>query len=185
MFAKFASFFTNFFCNFTADPVSSAKGVALLTCAAGTCYGMATGKVPLNIGIPTASGFAVSGVHALGTNTTTGVECSTAAKIEQLIGQAAALTPPALTITDHYNAIKDQAGQAQAILSAAADAANALSALSPLTPGAPLINVLAPLPDHPAPSAAQAIPTTEQITAAQAVLDAANAAKEEAASQRA
>ena len=132
MWDKIKGFFGSFFHNIVADPVSTAKGVVQLAAAGAACYGMVTGVVPVNqVSTGFAAAAAASGLHALGTDTTTGTTAPAIVKAEELIQTAAAVTPQALTIADHYQAIKDQAGQAQAILNAATEAATALSTLSP------------------------------------------------------
>jgi len=113
MFAKFIAFFTGFFGNVKADPMSSAKGLVQLASAGAVGYGMATGIVPINVGAPMAAGFAASGIHALGTNTATGVEAPAAIKAEAAITQAAALTPTVLSVVDQINAIKAEADEGQ------------------------------------------------------------------------
>jgi hypothetical protein len=129
MWSKIKGFFGSFFHNIVADPASSAKGVVQLAAAGAACYGMATGVVPINVGAPMAASFAASGVHALGTDTS-GSTAPAAAKVEQLIQEAAVIAPQAMTINDHYQAIQQQTGQAQAVLAAATEAATALSAMT-------------------------------------------------------
>jgi hypothetical protein len=116
MWSKLGSFFSSFFKNIAADPASSIKGIAQLAAGGATCFGMATGTVPINVGAGIAAGFVTSGLHSLGTDSLT-----------PAINVAATLAPQALTIADHYNAIKSQTGQAQAVLAAAAEAATILS----------------------------------------------------------
>jgi hypothetical protein len=130
MFKAIGNFFKNFFKNIAADPVSSVKGVANLIVAGGTCYGMATGVIPTNVGIPLASKATVDGIHALGTDNSTGKVDPIAEKAAEAVQLAAAVTPGAMTINDHYNEIKKQAGQAQAVLAAAAEAGSLLADLT-------------------------------------------------------
>lgn len=120
MWAKIGAFFKSFFHNIAADPVSSIKGVAQLAAGGAACYGMATGTVPVNIGAPIAAGFVSGGLHALGTDS-----------LIPSINIAAAVTPQALTVADHYNEIKAQAGQAQAVLAAVNEGVGILAAIAP------------------------------------------------------
>lgn len=129
MFSKIGSWFKSFFGNIAADPVSSLKGIVSLAAAGATCYGMATGTVPINqLSIGAASALTTHGLHALGTDATTGKTDAVIDAAIQAAQMAASAAPTVMTITDHYNAIKDQTGQAQAILAAATEAAAALSA---------------------------------------------------------
>ena len=130
MWSKIKSFFSSFFHNVAADPVGSAKGIVQLGAAGAACYGMATGVVPVEVGAPMAASFAASGLHALGTDTATGATAPAITQTEQIIQTAAAAVPQALTIVDHYKAIQEQTGQAQAVLAAATEAATALTAIT-------------------------------------------------------
>ncbi|NVO00017.1 MAG: hypothetical protein HXX17_11880 [Geobacteraceae bacterium] len=126
--SKFASFFKNFFRNIAADPVSSVKGVLALAASGATVYGMTTGAVPVNAAsIGAASTFAANGLHALGTGPVTD-------KAADVIQSAAALSTSALTVADHYEEIRKQAGNATAILSAVAEGAAVLKAEQPQVP---------------------------------------------------
>ncbi|NVO07833.1 MAG: hypothetical protein HXX19_18770 [Rhodoferax sp.] len=128
--SKFVSFFRNFFRNIAADPVSSAKGVVAIAAAGATVYGMTTGVVPVNAASIGAVGtFATNGIHALGTGPVT--DQATAA-----IQSAVAIAPQALTVADHYEEIRKQAGNAQAILSAVNEGAAVLGALQTPPPSA-------------------------------------------------
>lgn len=133
MFAKILSFFTSFFTNVKADPVSSAKGVVQLASAGAVGYGMATGIVPINVGAPMAASFAASGIHALGTNSATGVEAPAAVKAEAAIDLAAALTPSVLSVVDQINAIKAQADEGQQKVDAYQTVLAVLTAAAPPT----------------------------------------------------
>ena len=113
MWAKIKAFFCGFFGNVAADPVSSIKGVVQLAAAGATCYGMATGAVPIAAGAPLAASFAASGVHALGTNTATGVETPVAIKTEAAIQAVTAFVPVALSVVDQVAKIKAEADDGQ------------------------------------------------------------------------
>lgn len=113
MLGKIIAFFTGFFGNVKADPVSSAKGAVQLAAAGATAYGMATGVVPINVGAPMAASFAVSGVHALGTNSATGVELPAAAKAEAILAAAPGATTTVLSVVDQVAALKAEADDAQ------------------------------------------------------------------------
>lgn len=134
MFASLGLFFKNFFTNVKADPASSAKGLVQLAAAGAACYGMATGMVPINVGAPMAASFAASGVHALGTNTATGVESAPAVKLEATIDQAATLTPTVLSVIDQVNAIKTQADEGQKKIDTYQAVIGALAAVVPPKP---------------------------------------------------
>ena len=190
MWGKIGTFFSSFFKNIAADPVSSLKGVVSLAGAAATCYGMATGAVPVNeLSIGAASALATNGIHALGTNNITGQTAPAATKLEAAVQTAGALTPTALSISDHYQAISQEAGKAQATLSALSEISAALSALgvTPALPAAPQLAAAAPVvavqpvaapvaaAEQPAASVIAApvaapVPTADQVAAAQAVL---------------
>jgi hypothetical protein len=139
MWAKIKAFFGGFFGNVAADPVSTIKGVVQLASAAAVGYGMSTGAVPIAVGAPMAASLAASGVHSLGTNTTTGVEAPAAVKTEAAIQTVTAFAPTALSVVDQVAAIKSAADDGQkkidtytAILSALA------SVLPPPTPPVPV-----------------------------------------------
>lgn len=126
MFKKIGEFIKSFFRNIAADPVSSLKGVVALAGAGATCYGMATGTVPINsLSIGAASSLATSGLHALGTDAT-GTTAPAVLQAEELVQSAAALTPTALTVSDHFQEIKKQAGAAQATLAVVSELSEAL-----------------------------------------------------------
>ena len=131
MWSKIGAFFKGFFGNVAADPVSSLKGVVQLAASGAACYGMATGVVPVNVGAPMAASFAASGIHALGTNSQTGVESAGAAKTEALINQAAAAAPVALSVVDQVAAIKAEADAGQKKIETYQAIASALAAIVP------------------------------------------------------
>lgn len=124
MFKAIAAFFSSFFGNVKADPVSSLKGAVQLATAGAAAYGMATGAVPVNSAtILAVSSFAASGIHGLGTNTATGVEMPAAKESEKTVMGAAILAPVALSLADQVAAVKqtaDAGQQATAILAALA-----------------------------------------------------------------
>jgi len=136
MFSKIFAFFTSFFTNVKADPMSSAKGLVQLASAGAVGYGMATGIVPVNVGAPMAASFAASGIHALGTNNTTGVEAPAAVKAEAAITQAAALTPTVLSVVDQIKAIKAEADEGQQKVDAYQTVLAVLTAVAPPKPPA-------------------------------------------------
>ncbi len=194
MWGKIGTFFSSFFKNIAADPVSSLKGVVSLAGAAATCYGMATGAVPVNeLSIGAASALTTNGIHALGTNNITGQTAPAATKLEEAVQTAGALTPTALSISDHYQAISQEAGKAQATLSALSDMSAALSAFGSapaqqaaqqsVVAAAPVVMEAIAAPavavEQPAlvsATPAAPVPTAEQVAAAQAVLASVNQA---------
>ena len=194
MWGKIGTFFSSFFKNIAADPVSSLKGVVSLAGAAATSYGMATGAVPVNeLSIGAASALTTNGIHALGTNNITGQTAPAATKLEEAVQTAGALTPTALSISDHYQAISQEAGKAQATLSALSDMSAALSAFGSapaqqaaqqsVVAAAPVVMEAIAAPavavEQPAlvsATPAAPVPTAEQVAAAQAVLASVNQA---------
>ena len=194
MWGKIGTFFSSFFKNIAADPVSSLKGVVSLAGAAATCYGMATGAVPVNeLSIGADSALTTNGIHALGTNNITGQTAPAATKLEEAVQTAGALTPTALSISDHYQAISQEAGKAQATLSALSDMSAALSAFGSapaqqaaqqsVVAAAPVVMEAIAAPavavEQPAlvsATPAAPVPTAEQVAAAQAVLASVNQA---------
>lgn len=110
MWAKIGSFFKNFFSNAKSDPVSTLKGIGELAAAGGVCYGMATGVLPVSVGAPMASGLAGAGIHAIGTDSTTGKIQPTAEKTEALVQVVGALAP---SVVDQVVAIKAESDKGQ------------------------------------------------------------------------
>lgn len=132
MWAKIKSFFSNFFGNVKADPMSSLKGAAQLAAAGATCYGMATGVVPMApTAIGTAAAFTASGIHALGTNTTTGIESPEAVKAEAAVQTAASLAPVGLSVVDQIAAMKKDADDGQQKIDQFAAVTSALATVMP------------------------------------------------------
>jgi hypothetical protein len=87
--------------------------------------------VPVNsLSIGTVSALATNGLHALGTDATTGATAPEITKATDLIQGVALAAPQALTIADHCEAIRKEAGNAQAILAAVNEAAAGLNALT-------------------------------------------------------
>lgn len=130
--AKFTDFFKNFFSNVKADPVSSAKGLLQLAAGGAAVYGMATGTVPVNT---ITTGFAAtaigSGIHALGTNSTTGVEIPAAIKAEESLHAAMLAVPMALSVIDQVAAIKKDAEAGQAAVQTYLNIAAAVAQMLP------------------------------------------------------
>ena len=123
MWSKICSFFGSFFHNVASDPMSTVKGVVQLAAAGATCYGMATGIVPINtVSTGFAASAAVGGLHAMGSDNVTVVNA---------IATASQMTPAVMTITDHVKAIQAQAGSAQAVMAAVADAQSLLAQVAP------------------------------------------------------
>ena len=91
-----------------ANPKTTAAGLLQLAGGAAIATGMATGKMPVNAETIALSGGLVSG--GLG---------NLAAKDAKPI-QAA--IPVAMTVADHYQAVKAQVGEAQAVLASASEA---------------------------------------------------------------
>jgi len=132
MFKKLAAFFKGFFGNVKADPVSTTKGVVQLAAAGATAYGMATGTVPvteLTTGFVAAT--AASGIHALGTNTATGVTQPEAVKAAEAITTAAAMVPTVTGIVDQVTAMKAAADDGQAKVEAFQAVSQALQQVIP------------------------------------------------------
>jgi len=128
---KIGSFFTNFFTNVKADPVSSVKGLVQLAIAGGTCYGMATGAVPIAIGAGIAGSAASSGILSLGTNNTTGVVAPVAQKAANLVNEAAAVAPTATNVVDQMAAIKKAADDGQKSIDTFQQVSAAIAQLAP------------------------------------------------------
>jgi hypothetical protein len=143
MFSKLAAFFKGFFHNVAADPASSVKGVVQLGAAAAVGYGMATGIVPIPVGAPMAASFATSGIHALGTNSATGVEAPAALKTEAAIETVTGLVPNVLSVVDQVSAIKAEADAGQKKIDIYQAVATALAQIVP--PPAPVAQVAAPI----------------------------------------
>ncbi len=115
---SFASFFRNFGHNFKADPASSLKGIVSLAAAGATAYGMVTGKVPVNeLSLGAASAMATSGIHALGSDTVAAplLEGVTLTSI------LAEVVPRLPTVAEHYEAIRQEGGEAAATLATIAE----------------------------------------------------------------
>jgi len=110
---KIGAFFKNFGKNVKADPVSSLKGVAQLAAGGMACYGMATGAVPINVGAPMAAGLVTSGIHALGTDSTTGQLAPAADAATQVVQIAAAETPTVMTAVESYKQLAAEASAAK------------------------------------------------------------------------
>ena len=125
MFAKITAFFKNFFRNAAADPVSTGKGAVQIAAGGAAVYGMATGKVPVNemtVGFVTAT--TASGLHAIGSDTA-------AAKVDQVSATLTELAPvikQGLTVAEHYEEIRKQAGNATAVLAAVSEGVATLAA---------------------------------------------------------
>jgi hypothetical protein len=134
MWGKFAAFFKGFFGNAKADPVNTVKGVVQLAAAGAAVYGMATGIVPVPIGAPVAASFATSGLHAIGTNTVTGVTQPEAVKASADIQTVAALVPTGLSVVDQIKSIKAEADAGQKKIDTYQAVTAALAAMAPPAP---------------------------------------------------
>jgi ABC-type uncharacterized transport system permease subunit len=88
MSSRVGNFFTAFFHNMQADPVSTYKGLVQLASASAACYGMATGTVPVNqLSIGTTTALLASGLHAIGTDSTTGKTDESVTDVVELIAR--------------------------------------------------------------------------------------------------
>jgi hypothetical protein len=131
------SFLKNFGANIKADPASTVKGLAWLAAAAASVYGMTKGVIPVNSASISAVGaMATSGLHGLGSGPNRDLAPGEA-MLTGTVETAAAVLPAALTVADHYEAIRKEADKTTATLSAVQDLLAGLQALTPQPPVAP------------------------------------------------
>jgi len=142
MFAKIAAFFASFFHNAKTDPVNTVKGIVQVAAAGGVAYAMTTGVVPLQAGIPLVSTLAVSGLHAIGTDTTTKTVTPAAQQVIDTITAANQIAPDTLDIVEQLKAARDDASKAQDKVLAYSQLAAALAATLPQ----PVVQLVTPAP---------------------------------------
>lgn len=163
MWSKIKAFFSGFFHNAASDPVNTAKGIVQIAAAAGTVYAISTGALPVQAGVPLASALAVSGLHAVGTDTTTGVTAPAEQKAIDTITAVSAAAPAALSLVDQVKVLKSQADAAQGDIQTAqgkilayTQLATMVAAAMPAPPNAPPIP--AAVAAAPAAAVAQPVP---------------------------
>lgn len=138
MFAKIASFFASFFHNAKTDPVNTAKGIVQLAAAGGVAYAMSTGGITPVEGVSLASTLAVSGLHAIGTNTTTQQVTPAAQQVIDTIVAANTVAPQALDLVAQVKQMRDEADTAQGKVLAYSQLAAALASALPAPEAPPL-----------------------------------------------
>lgn len=132
MLNKLKAFFCGFFKSAASDPVSTVTGAVMVAGGAYTAYAGGMTPQALAVAVPLIT----KGLHSIGTDTSNPATPVTA-ELVKTVEAAAAIVPQALTVADHYEEIRKEAGNAAAILAAVTEGAATLSAIQAPPAAAP------------------------------------------------